>query len=226
MNIKPNWPAPKNIKAFTTTRDAWGELYNNKFDIDKLMQIYQLPNFPTWLDEIHGIDVIEATPQNAGQKADASYSKTKKNICMVTTADCLPILICDKSGTHVAAIHAGWRGLAAGVIENTIKKLNVPAQDLYVWLGPAIGPKHFEVGTDVYHAFVAKNAEAQSAFKQQNSNKWLANLYQLATQRLQQFEISNIYGGEFCTYSQTDLFYSYRREKTTGRMASLIWIDE
>jgi len=228
--ITPDWPAPSNVKAFTTTRTGWGEpgmrVWKEE-SIVALTNLLQLPEQPIWLKQNHGIRVVDAVAEQRGTEADASISDTAQRVCMVETADCLPVLICNRQGTHLSAIHAGWRGLANGIIEVAVQKLAQPAEDLLVWLGPAIGSSKFEVGHDVYEAFVGKHAEAARAFTAKNEEKWLANLYELARLRLQLLGVNAIYGGEYCTYSQDDLFYSYRRDNgTTGRMASVIWRRE
>lgn len=242
--IEANWPAPKHIKAFTTTKQGWGgrkphhDLNKGNYDAtnpdyivesQRLEKLLKLPNEPIWLTQTHTTKVIEATPENKEQNADASFTNQKNRVSVVLTADCLPILICDKKGTHVAAIHAGWRGLANGIIENTLQSLNLPSEDLYVWLGPAIGPNKFEVGKDVYDAFINQHPQSSTAFAAKTNTtepKWLADLYVLAKIRLQLHGVTDIYGGGFCTYTQDDLFFSYRRDHgKTGRMASLIWID-
>lgn len=226
--LTPDWPAPANIKAYTTTRHGWGDPESRVLkseSIEKLVKTLQLPDTPIWLKQYHSIVVVKASPDQRGAEADASFSIDSPQICMVETADCLPILICNSAGTTVAAIHAGWRGLAAGIIESTLVAMAQPADELLVWLGPAIGPNKFEVGRDVYDAFVSRNADTKSAFVP-HKEKWLANLYELARQRLNAHGIAAIYGGEYCTHSQPDLFYSYRRDGgSTGRMASVIWLE-
>jgi YfiH family protein len=185
-----------------------------------------LPNEPIWLTQTHSTIAVEAIPEHAEQTADASYTDTVNRVCVVLTADCLPLLICNSRGTKVAAIHAGWRGLAGGIIENTLEKLALPGSELLVWLGPAIGPQKFEVGNDVYDAFIAQDESARMAFIPKAHDKWLANLYLLATQRLNKLGVTAIYGGDYCTHTQSDLFFSYRRDHgKTGRMASAIWIQ-
>lgn len=238
--IQADWPAPSHIKAYTTIRSSWGEhnphsmLANPDCDtqfIDesrRLASLLQLPDKPVWIKQTHSSIVLEAKPENRRQNGDASFSSTPNQICAVLTADCLPVLITNKQGTHVAAAHAGWRGLAGGIIENTILAMQQPPHDLLVWLGPAIGPQKFEVGKDVYDAFTHLHAQSASAFISCNQDKWLANLYELARIRLTLFGITQhqIYGGNYCTFSQEELFFSYRRDKgKTGRMASLIWIE-
>lgn len=224
--IQPNWPVLPHIKAYTTLRTSWGK-YEPSETRSALKELLQLPDEPIWLTQKHGIHVIEATPQNREKVADASFTTQKNRVCVVQTADCLPILICHKEGTHVAAIHAGWRGLVGGIIEATIHTLGQPSHDLLVWLGPAIGPQKFEVGRDVFAAFVNHSPDSASAFTAYKADKWLANLYELAHLRLSKLGISHIFGGDYCTYSQEDLFFSYRRDQgKTGRMASVIWIGD
>lgn len=226
--ILPDWPAPSCVKACTTVKTSWGEkcAAEEKATL-ALIDLLNLPQPPIWLTQIHGNNAIKAIPANINQCADASYTSEPNQVCAVMTADCLPILITSKDGNHIAALHAGWKGLAAGIIENTLQKLNCPIQDLMAWFGPAIGPKKFEVGADVVDAFVSQEISFLPAFAPSQQGKWLANLYQLARIRLQQLGVKQIYGGQFCTYTQADLFYSYRRDNgQTGRMATLIWIQE
>jgi len=221
--LKPNWPAPKHIKAYTTLRSGW-TARNQGESLEKLLN---LPEEPMWLQQTHSNIVLEATPQNKDAVGDASFTATPNRVCIALTADCLPVLMTNKQGTRVAAIHAGWRGLAAGIIEETLKAMNQPAEDLLIWLGPAIGPKKFEVGQDVYDAFTSKQAESKSAFIPYTQGKWLASLYELAKMRLLSQGVTHIYGGDFCTYSQEDLFFSFRRDKSKkGNMANVIWIEE
>lgn len=228
MNIiQPDWPAPANVRAVTTTRTLWGE--HNSYDPaerERLATLLQLPKPPIWLKQTHSTIALPAADECLNLEADASYTNEPGQVCLVLTADCLPLLICDRAGTHVAAIHAGWRGLAAGVIESTINALQVNPADLLVWLGPAIGPQKFEVGADVYQAFVSHDANASTCFTPGAPDKWMANLYQLATQRLNKLGVGQIYGGKYCTYTQSDLFFSWRRDKNkVARLAHLIWIE-
>ncbi len=228
--LTPNWPAPKHIKAYTTLRSSWGASASDHTDepsMQRLQALLNLPDKPIWLTQTHSTTVIEATPENNGNEADASFTYQPNRVCVVQTADCLPLLICNKQGTYVAAIHAGWRGLAGGIIEATLKNAPHPLNDLVIWLGPAIGPEKFEVGLDVYDAFIREHPASRAAFTPSAEGKWLANLYALARARLSDLGITEIYGGDFCTYSQQDLFFSYRHDKSkTGRMASLIWIAD
>jgi YfiH family protein len=226
--LQPNWPAPKQIKAFTTVRDSWGDRESDPKDAASarlLENLFAIPAAPIWLTQTHSTHAVEAITANIGKNADASFTQQKNQVCAVLTADCLPILICNKQGTFAAAIHAGWRGLANGVIEETLKNAPKNFEDLLVWLGPAIGPQKFEVGQDVFDAFVQKHPSSCAAFLPFSKGKWLANLYELARLRLHDLGVTKIYGGEYCTHSQQNLFFSYRRDQgKTGRMASLIWI--
>lgn len=227
--IQPDWPAPVHIKAYTTLRGAWGEGdYKSTTLRAALVPLLQLPSDPIWLDQIHTNIAVEAKPEFLNHQADASYTTMPNRVCVINTADCLPIFITNQQGTEIAAIHAGWRSLASGIIENTLNALSSPHQELMVWLGPAIGPHKFEVGIDVYEAFTRVHPEAAQAFTPHLNDKWFANLYMLAKMRLQQMKITEIYGGNYCTYTQADLFHSYRRDKAhaCGRMANVIWIAE
>ncbi|GHG68766.1 laccase domain protein [Alishewanella longhuensis] len=188
-----------------------------------------MPTEPLWLQQVHGI--VVARPDLAkvaaatAVVADAAYSCAREKVCVVMTADCLPLLVCDKAGREVAAIHAGWRGLAAGVIEQTIMHFKAKPADIMVWLGPAIGPQSFEVGAEVRAAFVSRHPATAAAFKVQANGKYLADIYLLARLRLAVQGITAIYGGNYCTYQQAEHFFSYRRDGQTGRMASAIWLD-
>jgi YfiH family protein len=248
--IAPNWPAPASVHALQTTRKAGYSLapYNNlNFGThvkDNPMHVAQnrqllsqfLPSEPVWLNQVHGIEVVDAANTscvdiNCIPSVDASFTTQKNVVCVTMTADCLPVLLCNKAGTIVVAVHAGWRGLCDGALEASIDKACRAAQmkpaDLMAWLGPAIGPKAFEVGAEVRAQFVEKDKNADSAFKVQN-DKFLANIYQLATQRLNYVGVTHIYGGghneDFCTFSDEERFFSYRRDGDTGRMATLIWL--
>lgn len=223
--ITPNWPAPSHIKAFTTCRNV---AFNMKDVANRqiLKKECKLPSEPIWLEQVHGTAAIEALPENTGGEADASYTTLENSICAVFTADCLPILLCDQQGQFVSAIHAGWRGLANGIIEQTLKQLPA-SNNLLAWLGPAIGPDAFEVGDEVYAIFTDKNPNAKQAFKPSKNGRWLANLYYLARLRLENHGVNAIYGGEYCTYTDDKRFFSYRRDgNLAGRMASLIWITD
>lgn len=240
--VTPNWPAPDNVRAVSTTRqggiskspydglnlgdhvgDEPASVWRNR---DHLQQQLKLPSSPAWLQQVHGTHIHSlVTSLQQPVTADASVTVRRGLVCAVMTADCLPLLLCDRTGRKVAAIHAGWRGLCAGIIEKTIQQMQLPVDQLLVWLGPAIGPQAFEVGGDVRDAFVAQDGRANEAFVQRDECHWLADIYLLARQRLMKQGVEAVFGGEFCTHSQAELFYSYRRDGTTGRMASLIWME-
>ncbi len=236
--IFPTWNAPANVHAIMTTRNGGvSKSPYNTFNLathvdDDLKVVLEnrrllktelsLLNEPFWLNQIHSNTVIEASTNLILPKADASFSNQKNVVCAVMTADCLPILICSKDGTQIAAIHAGWRGLEKNIISNTVAALKT--KDLIAWLGAAIGAECFEVGDDVRDVFLKKSQDYLVAFKK-NGSHWLADIYQLARIELNFLGITEIYGGEFCTVTEAEKFYSYRREKQTGRMAALIWRD-
>lgn len=234
--ILPQWPAPARVKAFTTLRhsnigirqaEISPEPKAGDIDRQRLKQLLPLPNEPIWLKQIHSNIIVEATAKNQESVADASFSTKPRDVCTVLTADCLPVLMCHRDGTHVAAIHAGWRGLANGILETTLKTLNLPPEDILVWFGPAISAKHFEVRKDVYDIFTQHDPNAASAFTLFAPEHWHADIYALARLRLQSVGVKQIYGGEYCTYSDQNRFYSYRRDGvTTGRIVSLIWIED
>ena len=243
--IVPSWPAPAGVHALQAKRNGgyslapYDSLNFGSHVKDNPMHVAQnrqllsqfLPSEPVWLNQVHGIAVIDATHTNSVPDADASFTISKNVVCVTMTADCLPVLLCDKAGSVVAAVHAGWRGLCDGVLEASVYEVCRAAQikpaDLMAWLGPAIGPNVFEVGAEVRAQFVEKDNNAASAFKPQN-DKFLANIYLLATQRLNNAGITHIYGGghneDFCTFSDEARFFSYRRDGDTGRMATLIWL--
>jgi YfiH family protein len=192
----------------------------------RLQQALNLPAAPVWLQQVHGTVVIDAAVVGASLVADAAYSRQPGVVCAVLTADCLPVLLTDTAGECVAAIHAGWRGLAAGVIEQTVAAMGRPAERLLAWLGPAIGPQAFQVGCEVREVFLAHDQAAAAAFRQYSDGTWFADLYHLARQRLADDGVTKIYGGGFCSFTDADRFYSYRRTGITGRMATLIWLEE
>ena len=235
--LVPDWPAPANIHAATTLRTGGVSLgtfsslnpaTHVSDDNERARQnrqiirvMLELPAEPVWLEQIHSNRAVKAVKTAIVEQADASYSNESGVVCAVMTADCLPLLVCSTDGAQIAAIHAGWRGLLAGVITNTVVAMQ--QQDLLVWLGPAIGPDCFEVGPEVREAFLEKSASFNDAFKQQGNGKWLADIYQLARIELAALGIVNVYGGTHCTFTEHERFYSYRRESQTGRMATLIW---
>jgi YfiH family protein len=182
-----------------------------------------LPADPLWLQQVHGADVIEVEAAPARPRADGAVARTRHSVCAVLTADCLPVLLASRAGRVVGIAHAGWRGLAAGVIEATLARMG--AAPVVAWLGPAIGPQAYEVGQDVYDAFVAADAGAAAAFTPLGGGKHLADLYALARRRLAAAGVEAVYGGGRCTHAERQHFYSYRRDRTTGRFASLVWMD-
>ena len=241
--ITPDWPAPGNVRAFGSTRQGgvsatpWDELNLGDHVDDRPLHVaanrqrlagyLDLPaqNF-AWLNQVHGTVVVKLTAQNLSQlpPADASFTREPGVVCTILTADCLPVILCDRAGTVVGAAHAGWRSLCGGVLENLITQMAEPAEKLMAWLGPAIGPGQFEVGSEVRQAFVSHSSQASNAFTTQGarSGHFMADIYQLAKQRLQQAGVNSIKGGGFCTVSDSKRFYSYRRDGKTGRMATLI----
>jgi len=238
MFIIPNWPAPQNIKSFSTLRiggvssPPYHSLNIGVHVADKIENVIQnrqiirdklhLPKEPVWTKQVHGKIVLSAIDENQGKIADATYAQAAHQICVIQTADCLPILLCDQKGTFVAAIHGGWRGLAKKIITETLHTINPADSEILAWLGPAIGPKMYKVGEEVHAAFPG----ADYAFTSIEPKQWLCDLYGLARMELQENGITSIYGGEYCTYSDSDRFFSYRRDgKNTGRMATLIWIE-
>ncbi|WP_435606123.1 peptidoglycan editing factor PgeF [Pseudomonas knackmussii] len=237
--ITPDWPAPANVRATVSTRA--GGVSQAPFDSlnlgdhvgddpaavaeNRRRLVAAHGCQPTWLSQVHGIEVVEADPSQV-MTADANWSSTPGIACTVLTADCLPALFCNRAGTRVAAAHAGWRGLVGGVLEATLDKLAVAPEEVLVWLGPAIGPQAFEVGAEVRDAFLAEHAETDVAFvPSRNDGRFMADIYQLARIRLAARGVTAVYGGGFCTFSDTERFYSYRRNSRTGRLASLVWLD-
>lgn len=240
--IIADWPAPENVRALVTTRrggfskDSFSSFNMGIYSGDnpetveqnraQLTSDWQLNRPPQWLKQVHGVDVIEARPGQGEQQADAMFTRETGVMCTALTADCLPVLFCDHSGTVVAAAHAGWKGLLAGVLENTVKAMDVNPADILVWLGPAISQKSFEVGPEVREQFIAVEPQAAGAFVCGEGDRWFADIYQLARQRLRGSSVTAVYGGGFCSVAQEDLFYSYRRDgRESGRMASVIWIE-
>lgn len=235
--ITPKWPVPSNVHAIQTTRlggvsvapydcfNVGAHVKDNPLHVARNRQRLNafVPTEPVWLNQVHGVHVIDAASSGCMEEADASFATKRNVVCVTMTADCLPILLCDKTGTVVAAVHAGWRSLCDGVIEEAIKAMPTSAENLMAWLGPAIGPDAFEVGAEVRQQFVEKDSQAEDAFKAA-SDKWLGNLYQIAKLRLNAFGVMDVYGEVLCTYSNPDQFFSYRRDKNTGRMATMIWL--
>jgi len=237
--IHPEWPAPANVKALQTTR--LGGISAAPYDtlnlglhvgddpvrVNRNRQLLEplLPSEPVWLEQVHGTVVANADAAECRVVADACIARQSGSVCVVMTADCLPVLLCDEDGTVVGAVHAGWKGLAAGVIEATVQEMGVAPDKLMAWLGPAIGPHAFEVGEDVRAAFIAHDLQATVAFiPLAVAGKFRTDIARLARQRLNALGITRISGGTFCTYHQKDKFYSYRRDGVTGRMGTFIWL--
>jgi len=235
--IVPDWPAPAGVKALITTRaggvstgpfasfnlgvragDDPQAVAANRTRLNAL-----LPQAPRWLRQVHGSLVVEADTLSEEPEADAAIARRPGTVCAVLVADCIAVLLADRAGGTVGIAHAGWRGLARGVIENTVRTMASAGRDLIAYLGPGIGPAAFEVGNDVREAFLARDASAAAAFKPHTEGKWLADLFLLARQCLQRAGVHEIHGGALCTYSDARRFFSYRRERTTGRMAAVIW---
>jgi YfiH family protein len=240
--FEAEWPAPRGVRALSTLRgdersgmsrapygcfnlgDHVGDepaavLENRR----RLKAAAGLPNEPAWLSQVHGVAVADLDSPGAPGPADAAIARGSARVCAILTADCLPLVFSTRTGDGVAAAHAGWRGLAAGVIEATVAAMGVSPGSLMAWLGPAIGPEHFEVGSEVRDAFLVADPKAGEAFEPNAQGRFMADLWMLARRRLQGLGVSRIYGGGECTYSQPNRFYSHRRDGITGRQATLIW---
>ena len=236
--LRPDWPAPARVRALQTMRTGGGSaapfasanLGTHVGDDPACVTANRaalrtlLPAEPCWLNQVHGTATVDASACAGLPAADAAFTRQPGAVCAVMTADCLPVLFCDQAGTVVAAAHAGWRGLQAGVLESAIAAMGVAPQALLAWLGPAIGPTAFEVGDEVRAAFVDADTGAAPAFVPGQPGKWRADLYALARRRLQQAGVVKVYGGAGCTVSDPARFFSYRRDGVTGRMATLIWL--
>lgn len=248
MILYPDWPVPSNIRAAITTRQGGlSEGVYSSFnlgthvndDLEKvianrelLVNQIELKKTPQWLEQVHGNKVVEAQDDGRVRTADACFTHQKGLACVVMTADCLPVLICDRQGTRVAAVHCGWRSLAQSILEKTLEKFSSTPEDLFVYLGPAISKKHFEVGMDVLEAFFETSRSAQhtdqiaaSFLPGKRPLHFYADIYALAKADLDSLGIKNIFGGNACTFEESDTYYSYRRDGVTGRMASLIWLS-
>lgn len=241
--LRPQWPAPPGVQAAFTLRsggvsgapfdslnvgahvgDAAERVSENR---RRLRESLDLPAEPLWLEQVHGAQVLEAdgAPCASPLTADAVIVRRPGSVAVIQVADCLPVLLARREGATAAAAHAGWRGLAGGVLEATVAKLGEPASRLIAWLGPAIGPAHFEVGDEVRAAFVRHDPAAAEAFVGNAGGRWQCDLPQLARQRLQGLGVREVYGGEWCTFADPQRFFSYRRDGRCGRMAALIWLS-
>ena len=237
--IVPDWPAPPNVRAFVTTRaggassgpyasfnlglrtaDEPAAVAANRAALRSL-----LPGEPVWLKQVHGNRVIDADAPTAAPEADASVARNAGTVCAILVADCVPVLLTDRTGSTVAAAHAGWRGLSSGVLENAVRAMDCPPEGLMAFLGPGIGPGAFEVGSDVRDAFLGSDPDAHCAFVPHKPGKWLADLFALARRRLECAGVPLVFGGGLCTHSNPSRFFSHRRNPVTGRMAAVIWRD-
>jgi polyphenol oxidase len=244
--IEPDWPPPAGVRAAFTLRtggvsaapydslnlgagigDSREAVQENR---RRVREILRLPAEPVWLEQVHGVDVVDlGADADVGAvippRADASVAHGPGPVCAIRVADCMPVLFAALDGSTVGGAHAGWRGLASGVLEATVARLGVPGSRLVAWMGPAIGPEHFEVGDDVRTAFVTADAGAASGFVRNARGRWQCDLSALARRRLQALGVAGIYGGGWCTFAEADKFFSYRRDGQCGRMAALIWIE-
>ena len=219
--LLPDWPVPAAVHAAMTLRpfgDVSAETVRAKLRT-------RLPADPAWLRQVHGTQVVDAaTAGGARPAADASVARSRHAVCVVMAADCMPVLLASEAGDVVAAAHAGWRGLCAGVIEATIRAMRVPGERLVAWLGPAIGPAAYEVGDEVREAFLSRDPASASAFAAARPGHWMLDLYAVARQRLAGQGVSRIHGGGYCTFSDRERCFSYRRDRTSERMAAVIWL--
>jgi YfiH family protein len=249
--IVPDWPAPARVHAFVTTRAGgvsegeYASLNLGRSSGDDPVRVAQnrhivrnaLPSEPVWLAQVHGADVVRADglKEDLGRtgehrlpeppRADACVADAPGRVCVVLTADCMPVFFCDRAGARGAVAHAGWRGMAAGVLENTVAAMGIDPAEAIAWMGPAIGPDAFEVGPEVRDAFLARDAGAGVAFRPGKPGKLMADLYTLARRRLEGAGVRSIHGGGFCTYRDAGRFFSYRRSPRSGRMGAFIWME-
>lgn len=221
--IRPEWPAPARAQVFVTTR-ALGDMRQGAAGRKRLQTL--LPADPFWLRQVHGIAICDADSIGADElpEADAFVVRKPRIACAIQVADCMPVVLTTRAADVIAIAHAGWRGLAQGVLESALQAMHSPPQDVLAWLGPAIGPRVYEVGTEVREAFLAADAEAQSAFLPTRPGHWLLDLYAIARQRLARCAVTSVHGGSFCTYTERERFFSFRRDRTSERMAALAWL--
>ena len=239
--IVPDWPAPRGVRAFVTTRAGGvsrGEFASMNLGLssgdepanverNRAVVRAELPSNPVYLVQVHGTDVTDLDRVAAGERprADAAVTAERGRAAAVLIADCMPLLLCDRAGRRVVAAHAGWRGMAAGVIENAVASLQAPPAEAIAWMGPTIGPDAFEVGPEVREAFLAVDPEAQGAFRAHAAGKYMADLYTLARRRLTRIGVTQVHGGGFCTFHEGERFFSYRRVKASGRMGAFVWME-
>jgi polyphenol oxidase len=238
--LQADWPAPSGIRAISTFRGGGtSPIRFNSLNLGahvgddpaavaenraRLVRAAGLPSEPCWLTQVHGV-AVKNLDAEAGDSAaaDAAFTRQPGRVCAILSADCLPVLFASESGDVVGAAHAGWRGLAAGVIEAIVGAMGVPAEQLLAWFGPGIGPRHFEVGTEVRDAFLGRDTGADQAFTRNSRGRFLADLQALARRRLGTLGVTRVYGGGECTYASADRYFSHRRDGNTGRQATLIW---
>lgn len=241
--LRADWPAPPRVRALTTLRsgpgvslppfDRWnlgascgdrpGHVQENR---RRLAEVLPSPEPPHWLRQVHGTQVARIEAASAGEaEADAAVTAVPGTVLAVLTADCLPVLFCDRAGTEVAAAHAGWRGLVAGVLENTVAAMHTEPRQLLAWLGPAAGPQAYEVGEEVFAAFAGADPGAGACFRPTRPGHWHADLFALARRRLHAAGVGQVHGGDLCTIGDAKRFFSHRRDQRCGRMASLVWLQ-
>jgi len=222
--IAPDWPAPRGVHTLVTTR-SFGDMRKGGEGRAHLRSL--VPAEPRWLTQVHGIEVLDLDAASAAAPeppADAAITRRRGTPCAALVADCMPVLFASRAGDLIGVAHAGWRGLAAGVIEATLEAMNLPAGEVLAWLGPAIGARAYEVGAEVYDAFVARDPAAQAAFLPSRPGHWRLDLYAIARQRLSARGVRQVWGGDFCTHGEPGRFFSWRREHTPERMAAVIWL--
>ncbi|MBC8519074.1 MAG: peptidoglycan editing factor PgeF [Gammaproteobacteria bacterium] len=232
VDVEPDWPAPDGVRAVTTTRKS-GNLATHvgdnpvavKKNRENLQNRLGLPHDPWWLNQVHKTAVVELPAESQIAEADGSWTSMRGVVCAVLTADCMPIIVTNRLGDRIAAIHAGWRGLAAGIIEQGVSKFQNDGDELMVWLGPSIGQHSYEIGDEVREIFCRHSEEAEEMFVPSDGGRWLASMTGLARQQLQQLGIYSVYGGEWDTFTDSERFFSYRRDENTGRLATLIWLE-
>lgn len=238
--LLPEWPAPSTVRAACTTRGggvsqgAFASLNLGQQTEDDPIAVASnrrllkgrlgLRREPAWLHQIHGTALVKADQVDMPPAADGSWTDRNDVACVVLVADCLPVLLCDRAGTRVAAAHGGWRGLASGILAQTVRVLGRPPQELMAWLGPAIGPEAFEVGPEVRKPFVERWPATEAAFREGKGDRWFCDIYEIARVQLNKLGVMDVYGGGLCTYSDPERFYSFRRHGLTGRQAALIWL--
>ena len=236
FGFAPDWPAPAHVHAWVTERGGAGRFGAGNLGTHvgddasvvaanraRLRAELALPSEPRWLTQVHGAHVLDLD-REAVVPADGAVTSRTGVVCAVLTADCLPVLFCDRAGRRVGVAHAGWRGLLAGVLPAAVRAMPGPATDLVAWLGPAIGPSAYEVGADVREPFVAQSAAAERRFERNTRGRWQADLYGLARDALAAAGVREVYGGDLCTFAAAERFFSHRREGQCGRMATLIWL--